>query len=152
MMSARFRFVVVVGIVLVTAFVTAGRKGRALSLCAIAEEPEKYSDLFLRVKGTFYGYSTGTMHINGSECDPGGNAWATIALGDSLELTTENQALLESVAGLGSRREYVKAEVIVDGRISDLKQRCFAPEFTIHVTRLEPLTPVFVMQLPVDQE
>jgi len=152
MMTARFRSVLAVGIVLVTAFVTAGRRGRALSLCAIAEEPEKYSDLFLCVKGIFYGYSTGTMHINGSECDPGGNAWATIVLGDSFELTPENQALLESVARLSSRREYVKAEVIVDGRIEDLKQRCFAPEFTIHVTRLEPLTPVFVAHLPVDEE
>jgi hypothetical protein len=120
-----------------------------LSLCEIAQDPGRYDGRSIKVKGVLYGYSGGVFHLNGAECEPEGNAWATIRFDESFKPGANNQALLTAIGNLTSRSEYIKAEVLITGMFEDLGRRCFAPQFVMEATRLEQVSAASTMPLMV---
>lgn len=120
-----------------------------VGLREIAQDPGRYDGRSIKVKGVLYGYSGGLFHLNGAECDPTGNAWATIRFDDSFKPDGGNQDLLNAIGNLTSRNEYIKAEVLITGRFEDLGQHCFAPQFVMEATRLEQVSAASTMPFPV---
>jgi hypothetical protein len=113
-----------------------------VSLCEIALNPKSYDNQTVNLRGNLYCYSNGVMHLNGIECGPRSDAWATLEL-EALNIPpAKTQPFLENIRAVKQQGEYKMAEVRVTGRIEDLKQHCFAPQFILYVTEIEQLSEI----------
>jgi hypothetical protein len=116
-------------------------------LCDVARYPELFTGRSVSVSGTLYGYSAGVIHLAGTGCEDS-DAWATVELSDSIETDTRADRLLNSIHELPDRSQYVKAEVVVTGRLEDLHRTCFGPRFIITAESLEQMSPASLLRTP----
>ena len=108
-----------------------------VSLCEIALNPNPYNDQTISIKANLYSYHSGIMHLNGIECGPRSDAWATLELDSLVSTNFTTQQFLESIKDVKQQGEYKMAEVRVTGRIEDLKRQSFAPRFILYATQIE---------------
>jgi hypothetical protein len=113
-----------------------------VSLCEIALKPKMYGNEILYIKANLYSYSSGVMHINGIECGPKSDAWATLEFDSSFLSTAMTQQFLRSIRDVREQGEYKMAEVRLAGRIEDLGQQCFGPRFVLYATQIEQLSEI----------
>jgi len=119
----------------------------SFSLCDVAKYPELFVGRSVSIKGTLYGGSHGVIHLSGTGCE-NSDAWATVELSTNIETDKRAKQLLESIGELPDRSRYIKAEVIVTGRLEDLHRTCFAPRFFITAESLEQMSPAALMPMP----
>src|SRR5262245_33662705 len=88
---------------------------------------EQYHEFFngrsVSISGTLYG-SSAVIHLAGTGCEHS-DAWATVELSDSVETDARADKLLNSIHELPDRCQYIRAEVVVTGRLEDLHRTCF---------------------------
>ena len=108
-----------------------------VSLCEIALNPKAYNNQAVSIRANLYSYPSGVMHLNGIECGPISDAWATLEFDPSFLSTSTAQRFLERIRGIKQEGEYKMAEVRMTGRIDDLEQQCFGPRFVLYATQIE---------------
>ena len=123
-----------------------------VSLCKISLNPEAYNNQNVEITANLYSYSTGVMHVNGIECGPRSDAWATLDLDSSFLPTTINEPFLENIRNVERQDEYKLAEVRLVGRIEDLERQCFGPRFVLYVTHIEQLSEISIHRLEDDMK
>src|SRR4029077_577649 len=107
-----------------------------VSLCKISLNPEAYNNQNVEITANLYSYSNGALHLNGIECGPRSDAWATLDFASSFLPTGINEPFLENIRNVKRQDEYKLAEVRLLGRIEDLERQCFGPRFVLHATHI----------------
>ena len=120
-------------------------------LCDIARYPRLFAGRSVAIKGTLYGYSNGLIHLSGTACEEN-RAWATVELPESIEPDTAAKELLTSIRNLPDRKQYIRAQMIVEGDLEDLGAACFALRFVITAKTLQMLAPAVLVPFPSGQE
>ncbi len=113
-----------------------------VSLCEIALNPKTFDNKTVNIRANLYSYSSGVMHLNGIECSPGSDAWATLEFNSSFLPTGMIRQFLESIRDVKEQGEYKLAEVRVTGRIEDLERDCFSPRFVLYTTQIEQISEI----------
>ena len=115
---------------------------RSPSLCKMASNPNRHDNEYVRIKAALYGSAAGTLHLNGIECGPSSDAWATLEFDASFSPDSKAQEFLQNIRDVHSEGEYNKGEVIVSGEVEDLVQPCFAPRFVVYARDLKPVSEI----------
>jgi hypothetical protein len=113
-----------------------------MSLCKIALNPKTYVNETVNIRANLYSYSSGVMHLNGIECGPRSDAWATLEFNSSFLPTGMTQQFLGSIRDVKEQGEYKMAEVRLTGRIEDLERQCFGPRFVLNATQIEQISEI----------
>ena len=108
-----------------------------VSLCEIADNPESHKNQIVNIRANLYSYSSGVMQLNGIECGPGSDAWASLEFDSSFLPTSITQQFLDDIGNVRQQGHYKLAEVVLTGRIVDLERACFGPRFILYATQLE---------------
>jgi hypothetical protein len=82
------------------------------------------------------------MHLNGIECGPESDAWATLEFESSFLPTAATQQFLENIRNVKQQGQYKVGEVKLTGRIEDLKRQCFGPRFVLYATKVEQVSEI----------
>lgn len=115
-----------------------------VSLCRISRNPEPYNKQNVEITANLYSYSNGVIHLNGIECGPRSDAWASLEFDSSFIPTAKNEPFLEKIRDVKRQGEYNLAEVRLVGRIEDLERQCFGPRFVLYVTHIEQVSEISI--------
>lgn len=115
-----------------------------VSLCRISRNPEPYNNQNVEITANLYSYSNGVMHLNGIECGPRSDAWASLEFDSSFTPTAMNEPFLEKIRDVKRQGEYNLAEVRLVGRIEDLERQCFGPRFVLYATDIEQVSEISI--------
>ncbi len=116
----------------------------AVSLCKISRNPEPYNNQDVDITANLYSYSNGVMQLNGIECGPRSDAWATLEFDLSFSPNNINDPFLENIRDVKRQDEYKMAEVRAIGRIEDLERQCFGPRFVLRATHIEQVSKISI--------
>jgi hypothetical protein len=119
-----------------------------LTLCVVAQNPERYEGKVIRMKGTLYSYSTGFFHFNSKECYDSSDAWATVKFDQPIAKIIFNHESLREIQSFNSPTEYKTVEAVIIGKFEDLKRNCFGPRYTLEAREIVPLSSVLTEKLP----